>query len=139
MPLEATVGGRKSRTDHLTLAQLGALSARTGKRVNEVNPWASAKDALALATVLMESAGQAAEAAALLPITVEAWLRPVDDDLPLSFRDGIPTMGGEEFDDYVSVFAFEPWCWPPDVTRRQRLRDLDLLLESAKGRRSRRR
>lgn len=139
MPIEATVGGRTARTDHLTLAQLASLRQRTGKRVGDINPWESAKDALALATVLLESAGQTAEAAALLPITVDSWLRPVGDDLPEMFRDGVPTLGGEEFDDYVAVFAFEPWCWPPDVTRRQRLRDLDLLIESAKGRRSRRR
>lgn len=144
MPVEVTVEGRKTRTDHLTLAQLRSLQERTGKRLADVNPWASAKDALALATVLLESAGQVADAAAL-PGLVGAWLSHVDDDLPDVFRDGIPTMGGCVFDDYIAVFGapylrtkhgIAPgWGWPPDVTRRQQKRDLDLLLESAKGRR----
>ena len=29
---------------------------------------------------------------------------------------------------YIAVFGAPPWCWPPDVTRRQRVRELDLIL-----------
>jgi hypothetical protein len=31
------------------------------------------------------------------------------------------------------VFARQPFGWPPDVVRRQKVRDLLLILEAAKG------
>jgi len=34
------------------------------------------------------------------------------------------------FDDYVVLFSRPPYAWPPDVTRRQSIRDLMLLVNA---------
>jgi hypothetical protein len=52
----------------------------------------------------------------------------VGDDLPDTFTDGIPTTGGRALDAYLVAFSKPPFCWPPDVIRRQTLRDLNLIL-----------
>lgn len=132
------VAGRVLRSEDLTPAQILELEQATGKRWSEFRPYASAGDALALVLAMLaasrvEQPGTLAES---LPwAQVVQWLEPVEPEIDdIVWRDGIPKMGGRTFDDYVAIFGCEPWCWPPDVTRRQRVRDLDLLLESASNR-----
>lgn len=55
------------------------------------------------------------------------------DDLPESFEDGAPRDGGRAIDSYITAFAFPPFCWPPDVVRRQSFRDLHLLMAAAES------
>lgn len=55
-----------------------------------------------------------------------------DDDLPRTYRDGMPVSGGRFGDPYVVAFAMR-FNWPPDVTRRQSLRDLRMLAEALEG------
>lgn len=57
----------------------------------------------------------------------------VDDDLPDIYEDGRPVSGGRAMDGFITLFARPPWCWPPDVTRRQTIRDLRLILASLEG------
>lgn len=52
------------------------------------------------------------------------------NDLPSMFDGYLPDIGGRTADQYVCLFAGPPWGWPPDVTRRQRLRDLRLLADA---------
>ena len=136
MALLVTVGGRSRRTDHLTLGDVLAIEAALGKPWPEVNPYVSARDAFALAAVLFGS--ECAASARAQPFPPAEWIREVDDDLPTVFRDHIPTHGGESFDSYIVDFAHpDGFGWPPDVTRRQRVRDLDLLRAAFQGRRRR--
>lgn len=137
MALLVTVGGRSRRTDHLTLGDVLAFEAALGKPWPELNPYASAQDAMALVAALFGADGAVAARAQPWPPT--EWITKVDDDLPTAFRDCVPTLGGESFDAYLVVFADpEGFGWPPDVTRRQRVRDLDLLNAAFSGRRRRR-
>lgn len=137
MPLKVTVGARSARTDHLTLGDVLAIEAMTGKPWPTINPFASARDAYALAVALFGPAG--AEAARHQSADVSTWMEQVEDDLPIAFRDCIPSSGGESFDAYLVAFADpEGFGWPPDVTRRQRVRDLDLLMAAFSGRKRRR-
>lgn len=136
MPVQVAVAGRRRRSDHLTLEQVLAIEEAARKPWPEVNPFASARDAYALAAVLFPDAEPAIRAQ---PADVSSWMAMVDDDLPEAFRDCIPTMGGMSFDAYIVAFADpEGFGWPPDVTRRQKVRDLDLLLEAFKNRKRRR-
>jgi hypothetical protein len=41
-----------------------------------------------------------------------------------------PSEGGRPLDAYVVFFGRPPYCWPPSVTKSQKLRDLRLLLEA---------
>lgn len=137
MPLAVTVGKRTARTDHLTLGDVLAIEAMTGKPWPQVNPFTSARDAFALTLALFGPEG--AEAARHQSADVATWMREVDDDLPWAFRECIPSQGGESFDAYIVAFADpEGFGWPPDVTRRQRVRDLDLLQAAFQGRKRRR-
>lgn len=131
------MAGRSARTDDLTLGQLLDVEMALGKRWPEINPFASARDAFALVVALFGP--DALTTARSLPADVGQWVEVVDDDLPESFRDCIPTLGGRSFDDYIVAFADpEGFGWPPDVTRRQRVRDLDLLFAAFDGRKRRR-
>lgn len=137
MPLRVRVGDQAARSDDLTVEQLLGVEKATGKRWPEINPFASARDAFALVTALFGA--DAMTTARALPADVGQWVDIVDDDLPEAFRDCIPTMGGRSFDDYIVAFADpEVFGWPPDVTRRQRVRDLDLLLAAFAGRKGHR-
>lgn len=137
MALLVTVGKRSARTDHLTLGQVLDIEEALGKRWPDVNPLVSARDAVALVAALFGP--EAVTTARAMSADVSTWMRVVDDDLPEAFRDCIPSMGGQSFDSYIVAFADpEGFGWPPDVTRRQKVRDLDLLLAAFQGRRSRR-
>jgi hypothetical protein len=61
-----------------------------------------------------------------LPLTD---VHAVDDDLPSTYTEYVPTDGNES-DRLVAFFAHQPWCWPPSVTRAQTVRDLQLILDS---------
>ena len=136
MPLKVSVGGHTARTDHLTLGQVLDLERALGKKWGEVNPYASAHDAFALGLAMFPDQAMAVRSQSA---DVSTWIEQVDDDLPDSFRDCVPTLGGESFDAYLVIFADpEGFGWPPDVTRRQRVRDLDLLNAAFSGRRRRR-
>lgn len=137
MPLKVTVDGRSARSDHLTLGDVLAIEAMTGKPWPKLNPFVSARDAFALASALFGPAG--AVAARHQSPDVSTWIEAVEDDLPDAFRECIPTLGGESFDAYIVAFADpEGFGWPPDVTRRQRVRDLALLQAAFSGRKRRR-
>ena len=137
MALAVKMAGRTARSDHLTLGQVLDVELATGKKWPDVNPFASARDAFALAVALFGAEG--ADRARSQSADVAQWIEVVDDDLPSAFRDCIPTLGGESFDAYIVAFADpEGFGWPPDVTRRQRVRDLDLLQAAFSGRKRRR-
>lgn len=51
------------------------------------------------------------------------------NDLPESYRDGMPMDGGRTADRYVISCALR-FNWPPHVTRRQTLRDLRIIFEA---------
>jgi len=51
------------------------------------------------------------------------------DGEPTYYTDGVPS-DGRLADKYLVIFGKPPWCWPPDVIRRQSQRDLDLILSS---------
>lgn len=108
------VAGRVFRTDRLTVDQVDTLESATPATV---------------ISALLNTAG-------VDPYTVR-WSDVVfdtaEDDLPDTFEDGRPVGGGRPMDPYVVTFAKPPWCWPPDVTRRQTIRDLHLILTSLEG------
>lgn len=136
MPLRVNVAGLTARTDELTLGQMLDLEQATGKKWRQINPFTSATDALLLVSALLGPV--VATTARSLPADVGQWIEAVDDDLPEEYRDCVPTLGGRSFDNYLVIFADpEGFGWPPDVTRRQRVRDLDLLLTAFDGRKRR--
>lgn len=121
------VGHLVARSDDLTLGQLLDVELAAGKPWPQINPFASACDAHSIVVVMFGA--EVATAARDLPADVSSWVEVVEDDLPDTFRDSIPRLGGRSFDDYIVAFANpKGFGWPPDVTRRQRIRDLDLLL-----------
>lgn len=113
MPLAIRCGERSFRSDHLSINELELLDERT------LSPGALLKF---LSRVGIDDPRDIRFA--------DLSLEVIDDDLPTEFADGIPVTGGSHFDFYLVAFSKPPWCWPPDVTRRQRLRDLDLLLDA---------
>lgn len=138
MALLVRVNGRSARSDHLTLGDVLAVEQATGKPWPQLNPFASAKDAFALVVALFGVEG-AEMARRMPPPLIGGWIEQVGDDLPEAFRECIPSLGGESFDAYIVAFADpEGFGWPPDVTRRQRVRDLDLLQAAFRNRKRRR-
>lgn len=105
------VAGRDVRFDRMTVGELEAVERTAGCSVADiVGPGARPTD---LRAVL----------AAVLPDHEVGTARVKD----LTWAD-VPTGEGLAVM-YVAVFGCEPWCWPPDVTRRQLVGDLDAILQ----------
>lgn len=111
--------GRNHVVDDLPLAVIDKVERETGQRWDTLVK--SPRGLAAIASALI-----GADASTLSPTA----LRVVGDDRPVEYVDGLPSAGGWTADRFVVMFGRPPWCWPPDVTRRQTLRDLLVLAES---------
>lgn len=95
MPFELTLDGRSYRTDGLTLAEAEQLESEAGKSWLELNPIRSAKEFRVIATCFLRrdlnpDKAQAIIAELTLGTAMES-VRWVDDDLPDTYNDGIPS------------------------------------------------
>lgn len=118
------MGWRLDGRSHLdfTVEEMERVTATLGVPWHHVDPFRSLTDAHALLSLDRD-----ADAVTLGDL--EALVAPFDgDDLPTEFADGIP-VDGRPMDPWIVWAAFK-FGWPPDVTRRQTLRDLRLLNES---------
>lgn len=122
MPWRVAVDGRTYRSDDLTVAQAEQLEL-AGVRLSEAHATVRGVHAVVTALVGRDAAD------GLLLADVEI----VEDDLPDQYTDGLPDEGGRWTDRHLVIFARPPFCWPPDVVRRQTLRDLRLLSEALGG------
>lgn len=95
MPFELTLDGRVYRTDSLTLAEAEQLEAEVGKSWLELNPIKSAKEFRVIATRFLirdlnPDKAQAIVAELTLGTAMQS-VKWVDDDLPDTYDDGIPS------------------------------------------------
>lgn len=104
--------GRTLKLNDLAVGELDEVNARAGARV---------------IAALVRGLGLDPDQIRLGDLEI---LGTEPDGLPDMWQEGIPAMGGRLMDPYVVAFGRPPYCWPPEVTRAQRLRDLDLILSS---------
>ena len=104
------VAGREVRFDRMTVAELEAVESEAGCSIADIGGLGARPTDLRaiLAAVLGEGIGAARMSDVI-------WTDVPDDE-------GVAQS-------YVAAFGCEPWCWPPEVTRRQLVADLDAILE----------
>lgn len=119
----------------LTVTELDDIERDIGQAVPDVVQKGGARKTRDLVVALLRrnnTEAEAREIASRLKVS-DIVIDINGSDLPSMFNDYIPDMGGRTADRFVCLFAGPPWHWPPDVTRRQRIRDLRLLQDAFDG------
>lgn len=115
----------------LTLGDLDRIERTLGRSWNAIARSQSAaewRQVLALVLGSDEAAGRVALTELLDFIT-----GGFDGDVPETFVEGMPEEGSRITDQFIVRFGAPPFCWPPDVVRRQTVRDLVLLCAAQGG------
>ena len=113
----------------LTIAEAEAIEAELGEPWADIASLGTPRFVAAIATTILARDRPLDEATAEVRAMHMRDLVIVADDLPDYYAEGRP-QGGRPLDAYVVAFSREPFCWPPDVVRRQSLRDLLLVSHS---------
>lgn len=113
----------------LTLADLDRIEQAVGSQLDPAKGM-TAKAMRAVLVSAMSKSAPVAEAERIVGgmSVSEAAEAVATADLPAYYEGGLP-VGGRTADVFVVACA-KAFQWPPDVTRRQTLRDLRLVLDS---------